>query len=842
VGGRLIGNDKFVSLFGMVPAGDLESLIPVVSNAVREGIAIVLNHPGTKKPLCILTPADRNKADKAARDAAASMGDPRWHMRKHDCGLSHALTVESLGGDPAKVRTKVGAVIRRMTKVHGATPNIGVEVGLSNLLVVDVDTQAEADGFASDWGKSTGDRLPGMTVSSPGKKNEAGKWVHKHGGHYWFTIPAGVEMPAGQGIYKAPAGWVAMWNRHQVLVPPSVREEGPYEIVGQINVGPEWLTGRLVTEAEARIDRAGKKSQLPDGTGDIDQYFAALPWTDLLLPEGWEDTGLVDRCSCPVFTAPGDHSSPKSATAHDAGCNRPEFDASMGHWPIHVWTDTGPEWLQDAIRRTGHKTFTKLQWLAWRDHDGASRAVLNELGLNAVDEEFSGAYVPDDFESPLAKSMREQAEALSAPETASFDPFETAGPGGGEEAAQTPTDAGASAPEPAPSVDPVEAFLGQLKSSEELESIEDPEFLIEGIMDLDTVTRITGKSGHGKTFVMMDMSACIAMGRPWHGYPVTQGLVVYMVAEGARGWRKRLRAWEKRYLDGAFIPKEALMILPMPIQSTNREEWNLWRMALSRLKPSLVIMDTQARVTVGVDENDAKEMGIFVERLEQIRRETGACVVTVHHLGHEGQHGRGSTAVVGALGSEIRVKKTAPGKLQVECEKMKDAEEFEPIKFELETVVLGESPSKKHDSAILKRDGWDPYADEFDAPEQVAEKDSIEYRIIRYLWHEKYMTGATQTEVRKALRDDQMMKYGDTKGLSDGNVNKVWQRLIEEEKIEPKTGRVTRTGAFVTSEAVVKALGVPLLRVAPSLPPAGGIAGDDTSEPEEGEAGAANTA
>ena len=728
----MFGNDTFVRVFGSTPPGDDEALIQVVSAAVREGYAIVLDHPGEKRPMCVLSARDRNAADRAAQQTAASLGDPKFHMRKHDCGLHHALTVASLtgtpdnsAGDPSKVRAKVSAMIRRLTKVSGGVqPNIGVELGRSRMLVVDVDTESEVHGFIADWTAQDpnrpnfGTKSWGMTVRSPGKQDVDGEWVHKNGGHYWFTIPDDVELPAGTGALKAESGWVAMWSGHQVLVPPSSRTEGAYELIGSPEEAPAWLIAKILHEAAARMERITSRGPLPDGSSDIDQWSAELPWADLLTVDGWVETGLPDRCSCPIFTAPGSHASPKSATAHDVGCS--QYDASPGHAPLHVWTDNPPEWLADAIRRTGSKTFSKLQYVAWRDHDGAVRGALNDLGMGAKDVEypgFSGA-TPLETWNPVDVALAERAQKeniAGSTGVASTDSTET------EESTLTtddrpesmflqpgtPTDTEDSDEDDAEEsveLTRAEIIRSLMIGSADLDSIKDPEYLIEGFLDQDTVSRMTGKSGHGKTFVMLDMACSIAIGKPWHGHRVNSGLVVYMVAEGTRGFKKRIRAWETKHNGGEPIPDTGLLILPVPIQATGAD-WAPFRSALEALQPVLVVLDTQARVTVGVDENDAKEMGIFVDRMESIRHATGACVLAVHHLGHNGEHGRGSTAVIGALGSEIRVKKTAKGFLTVETEKQKDNEEKDPLKFEL---------VKTGDSVVPAPDGWvpvDPGAD-----------------------------------------------------------------------------------------------------------------------------------
>lgn len=792
----MLGSDTFVSIFGSVPAGDDELLTKITANAIRSGLAIVFNHPGEKRPMCILSSVERNRADKKARDEAASIGDPKFHMRKHKCGLDHAVTLKSLtaseefpDGDPKKVAQKIGTIIRRLAKANGGVnPNIGVELGLSRMLVVDVDTDDENFGFQQDFANQVGQipeyvlPQPGMTVKSPGKIDADGTWVHKNGGHYWFTIPDDVELPAGQGALKADSGWVAMWDRHQVLVPPSSRAEGPYELIGNISEAPGWLLAKIMHEAQARIDRASSR-ELPDGSSDIDQWSARTPWADLLEPEGWTDTGLPDRCSCPIWTAPGDHASPKSATAHDVGCD--VYDDSTGHAPIHIWTDSCPDWLNDAIRRNGSKTFTKLGWLAWRDHDGVHRSVLADLGMTpGTDAEFPGygAVGLDPFD-PIMEAENARIDVEDTETDDETDPFGELGADDGT----VPSDSTS----PAVERTMLDILRDQLISSADLDSIEDPEPLIQGMLDRDTVSRMTGKSNHGKTFVMLDMAGCVAIGKDWHGYRTTPGLVVYMVAEGVRGFKKRVRAWEKTHNDGEHIPADRLRIMPNPIQTTNAEQWVAWRMLLKELGPVLVVFDTQARITVGIDENNAQDMGVFVERMEQIRRGTGACVVLVHHLGHSGEHGRGSTAVIGALNTEIRVEKTGKGLIKVHNEKQKDEEQFDPLAFKLSTVELGAGrDGQPVNSAILEPDGWAP-DDLFGDPHEpeagdqptgtggVTAESSVRDRLAAVIWSDFHGEGTSRTEARGLLQDGHPV-YGQA---SKTSLWRAWSELIGSEAV-----------------------------------------------------------
>lgn len=808
----MIGNDRFVQVFGSVPAGDDEALFRIVSNAVKEGFAVVLLKPGGKTPICTLSARDAKAADTAAQSVARGIGDERWSRRRHQCGINHALTVDSLGGDPTKVTQKVGTILRRVTKANGGqTPNIGVELGRSRRLVVDVDTTVEREGFMRDWAAADQESAPGMgteysgmTVKSPGVfDSTADTWKHKDGGHYWFTIPADVELPAYNGTFAAEAGWVAMWADHQVLVPPSSRPEGAYEMVGSEIPAPKWLTDRIIAATVARLDRIKTRGELPDGSDEIDIWAAGIPWFDIL--DGWVDTGLPDRCSCPIFTAPGLHGSAKSATAHDIGCDR--YDVSPGHGPIHIWTDSPPEFLAEAIRRTGGKTFSKLQFLAWRDHDGAILPTLRDLGLDSeTDAEFPGygkvepldMFDPSNFQapdlevSPDAPTETEEDDDLDFDMAGSAEDSEPVAP---KKPKTDTTD-----------MSRVDVLLSRMLDSAGLDEIEEAEPLIEGFLDADTVSRITGKSGDGKSFLTLDMSGCIATGRNWHGAAVKQGLVIYMVAEGVRGWKRRMRAWEARYNHGEPIPGTGMKFIPFPIQTAEATNWHTFIEACRILQPVLVVLDTQARVTVGVDENDATAMGIFVERMEMVRRATGACVLAVHHLGHSGDHGRGSTAVLGALGSELRVVKTAKGHMTLETQKQKDGEEADPLKFKLDPEL---------DSVVPIPDGWspdDPFEEDGPTVTVPASEDDARYTMCEILWSVfSQGEGATPAELFRVLKDPE--KY-DGKPFSQATVYRTWNNLIKDGVMDQMTnagGKLIRRWKLSPAEATRLAL--------PPLPP-----------------------
>lgn len=233
----------------------------------------------------------------------------------------------------------------------------------------------------------------------------------------------------------------------------------------------------------------------------------------------------------------------------------------------------------------------------------------------------------------------------------------------------------------------VKGLLGELLDSAGLDSMPSLTPLIGDLLYLNTLSRIIGPSGHMKSFVLIDFAGHVGTGLKWHGHHTRQGTVVYLVAEGAEGIRKRVRAWEQHH----GLVMENVLFLPRPVQA-NSPEWAVLVEALKQIGPALIIVDTQARVTVGVDENSNTEMGIIIHRLERLRADTGACVALVHHTGHVGEHGRGASSVKGAVQTELHVSKKGDRAsntiVTIKTGKQKDEEQGTDLQFGLKVVSI----------------------------------------------------------------------------------------------------------------------------------------------------------
>jgi AAA domain len=223
----------------------------------------------------------------------------------------------------------------------------------------------------------------------------------------------------------------------------------------------------------------------------------------------------------------------------------------------------------------------------------------------------------------------------------------------------------------------VDYLRDRLADSAALDKLPDPEPLIDGILYRNSLAWLHGKPAAGKSFVALDWAACVAAGLPWQERETFPGPVLYVIAEGSTGMGRRKRAWEEQAGE-----RMAVTFLPVPVQLRQLPDVHALAVIAVEMRPVLVVFDTQARVTVGLEENSARDMGLLVDAAEQLRACCGACVLFVHHEPRSGENLRGSTALEGAAMTEIRASRDG-AHITLANLKQKEAEEFAPVHLTL---------------------------------------------------------------------------------------------------------------------------------------------------------------
>jgi hypothetical protein len=370
--------DRLREAFGIIARADeYPDLTKYVTALGACGTELIFLEPGTKdRPIDLRTQSQKLEDNDYAQERARRTGNPHWDKKVTRAGIQIATA------DPERLTDYVAQAKERYPD---DTPNLAMLV--RNLIVVDADWRAGIDFFIRISKEATRQDI-GPTTASPGVRRADGTWKHHGGGHFYFLPPEGWELPEGGRTINLGEGdeKVSVFVSNQyILIPPSVRQEGPYRWVGEVLDAPPELIDDIAYDAYlVTMARAERSARAADRTGpdSVDRWAERTDWRELLEPDGWHYTGSTTSCGCPEVTAPGVHASPKSATAHEVGCR--ETDTSSGHGPLHIWTDNPPAPLIAYITRpNGSKTMTKLQYVSWMHHGGDDGAAIRALGITS---------------------------------------------------------------------------------------------------------------------------------------------------------------------------------------------------------------------------------------------------------------------------------------------------------------------------------------------------------------------------------------------------------------------------------------------------------------------------
>jgi hypothetical protein len=220
----------------------------------------------------------------------------------------------------------------------------------------------------------------------------------------------------------------------------------------------------------------------------------------------------------------------------------------------------------------------------------------------------------------------------------------------------------------------------------EQDSLPEPTWLLPDVIPAESTVLWYGPSGSYKSFLALDMAFTLASGVAGWESPEREPMdVVYISGEGARSIaRKRRPAWRiARGIDG---PMRFHLIPDMPwLGRPEMVAEMVEAIKAAGVTPRLIVLDTLARAMVGMDEQSARDAGLFVEACEFLKRVFGCTVMAVHHTGKDESRGaRGSSALLGGFDATYEVKAHKVRKaVEVWNRKQKDAEErAKPWTFE----------------------------------------------------------------------------------------------------------------------------------------------------------------
>ena len=166
--------------------------------------------------------------------------------------------------------------------------------------------------------------------------------------------------------------------------------------------------------------------------------------------------------------------------------------------------------------------------------------------------------------------------------------------------------------------------------------------LIDGILRQGHKLLLAGPSKAGKSFALIELTICIAEGRPWMGFNCAQGRAMYVNLELDKA------SCFNRFRD----VYEAMKLHPTCLN--NIDIWNLRGKStpMDKLAPKLIrraaksnylaiIIDPIYKVITG-DENSADQMAKFCNQFDKVCTELGCAVIYCHHHSKGNQGGKRS--------------------------------------------------------------------------------------------------------------------------------------------------------------------------------------------------------
>ena len=195
------------------------------------------------------------------------------------------------------------------------------------------------------------------------------------------------------------------------------------------------------------------------------------------------------------------------------------------------------------------------------------------------------------------------------------------------------------------------------RADEVLRQVDNPDWLIEDVVEKESLMCIFGAPKSGKSFIAIAMAACIAKGERFYGNKAYAKPVMYVCGEGQRGVKRRLAAWQQGMFDLNNVP---LYLSDRAVRVNDPDDFKMLEEEIEELTKQvgdigMIVIDTFQRNFIG-NENSAEDVGNFINKLDGLISHYKCCICLVHHTGHgNSNRGRGSSVMGASLDYEFKV-------------------------------------------------------------------------------------------------------------------------------------------------------------------------------------------
>jgi len=192
-----------------------------------------------------------------------------------------------------------------------------------------------------------------------------------------------------------------------------------------------------------------------------------------------------------------------------------------------------------------------------------------------------------------------------------------------------------------------------------IQQVDEPNWLIDDVIEQESLVSVFGAPKSGKSFVAIAMAASIASGNEFFGHGVKKkSSVLYVAGEGLRGIRSRCSILDDResLADAPFYISNRTVRINDDADFTALIA-EIEMIVASHGELNLLVLDTFQRVFSG-NENSSEDVGGFISKLDKLIADYKCCVLMVHHTGHGNtDRARGSSVIPASLDNEFKVVK-----------------------------------------------------------------------------------------------------------------------------------------------------------------------------------------
>lgn len=232
-------------------------------------------------------------------------------------------------------------------------------------------------------------------------------------------------------------------------------------------------------------------------------------------------------------------------------------------------------------------------------------------------------------------------------------------------------------------------------------------YMIDELIEHESLVLLFAPPSAGKSFCALGWGCAVATGTPWLGRDTRQGSVFYLAGEGHAGISRRLKAWTLHSGHDLAAAPFFTSKVPAALMSADSVQGVLDAvegLAAVHGKPALIVIDTFARNMGDGDESSNRDVGVFINHIDDMRYRLGCTVLLVHHSGHSAtDRGRGASALPAAMDACFQLE-TKGDSICLSQNKSKEAENIEPLLLKLVRVSLPgwlDSKGRTLDSAVI---------------------------------------------------------------------------------------------------------------------------------------------